>query len=187
MDYSSVTDENLISIGKTAEGATEELISRYKGMVISLARKYFLQGGELEDLISEGMIGLYRAIMTFEEGRKVSFSTYSYLCISRSLINAIKNSLSNKNIVLNKSVPLNEQEKTSGGVDPEEIFILKEQEEKLMEILKENLSSFEFSVLFEYMKGLSYDEMKDKLGCDKKRIDNALSRSKKKLSSIIRR
>lgn len=186
MIYSNLADEKLVQLAKTDNNAIETLMGRYKGVVISLSRKYFLQGGELDDLISEGSLGLYKAILFYDETKKASFSTFAYICISRQLISAIKQSLSTKHVPLNQSLPLGEHEELSGGVDPEELFLFKEQEARLVGLLRENLSPFEFDVLNDYLAGLSYIEISKKLKVDAKKVDNALTRAKKKVRSILR-
>ena len=187
MNYENINDEKLAKMSKSDDRACEILIVRYKGTVISLARKYYLQGGEIDDLISEGMIGLYRAVMTYQEDKNATFFTYAYICISRQLYSAIRNSLSNKNVPLNQSLPIYQHEELSGGIQPEELFIYKEGEAKLMGKLRECLSVFEFQVLTDYIEGLSYQEISDKRDCPFKKVDNALFRSKKKVNDLIKK
>ncbi|MEG1804995.1 MAG: sigma-70 family RNA polymerase sigma factor [Clostridia bacterium] len=187
MEYANLSDENLAELAKSDNSAVEILIGRYKGVVISLSRKYFLQGGELDDLISEGSLGLYKAILFYDAKKNATFSTFAYICISRQLISAIKLSLSTKHIALNQSLPLYDHEEMSGGVDPEELFLFKEQEARLFGMLRENLSAFEFDVLSDYLNGLSYIEISKKYRVDAKKVDNALTRAKKKVGSILRR
>ena len=174
-------------MSKTDDVACEVLIARFKGTVISLARKYYLQGGEIDDLISEGMIGLYRAAMSYQEEKNATFFTFAYICISRQLYSAIRSSLSNKNIPLNQSQPIYQHEELSGGVQPEELFIYKEAEAKLMGKLRECLSSFEYQVLTDYINGLAYQEISVKYDCPFKKVDNALSRAKKKVGNILKK
>ena len=187
MNYDNITDEKLAKMSKTDEIACETLITRFKGTVISLARKYYLQGGELDDLISDGMIGLYRAVLSYQEEKNATFFTYAYICISRQLFSAIRSSLSNKNVPLNQSLPIYQHEELSGGIQPEEVFLYKEAEAKLMGKLRECLSAFEFDVLNDYINGLSYQEIAVKKDCPFKKVDNALARAKKKVSSILKK
>lgn len=187
MEYANYTDEKLAKLCETDNNAVEVLIGRYKGLVISLARKYFLRGGELDDLISEGSFGLFKAVRFYDEKKNASFSTFAYICVSRQLISAIKQSMSAKNVPLNQSLPLHDHEELSGGVDPEELFLFKEQEAWLFGLLRENLSEFEFDVLSDYLNGLSYIEISKKIHVESKKVDNALTRAKKKVANILRR
>ncbi|MBR2160237.1 MAG: sigma-70 family RNA polymerase sigma factor, partial [Clostridia bacterium] len=90
MDYSKIDEKEIIKLARTDEKASEYVLDKYKGLVISLARKHYLDGGDIEDLISEGMIGLYKAILTFDENNSATFLTYAHVVITRQMINAVK-------------------------------------------------------------------------------------------------
>ncbi len=186
LDFNNLSDEKLVELSKKDERCSEVLITRFKAMVISLSRKFYLQGGELDDLISEGMIGLYRAITTYDPNKQVMFSTFAYVCVSRQLQNVIKSSLSKKNQAFSDYVSIDNREVIVGGVNPEELFLYKEGEAKINSLLREELSVFEYQVLSKYLDGLSYKEIAEKFNTDNKKVDNALSRARKKLASILK-
>lgn len=181
----SLSDEKLAILAKNDESALEQLIEKYKGSVISLARKYYLQGGSLEDLISEGMLGLYKAITTFSEDNNASFSTYSYLIISRQLINLVKKHANNKSLPLNNFLPIDSANNLSGGIDPEKVYLLRENEKLFDNFLKELLSDFEYKVLSMYINGNHYEDTAKTLDTSVKSVDNALSRAKKKIAKRL--
>lgn len=180
-----LSDEKLVELAKKDEKSCEILISRYKSSVISLARKYFLQGGSLEDLISEGMIGLYKAIMTYNQNSNASFSTFSYILISRQMINLVKKYANGKNLPLNNSLPIDNLDKVSGGVEPEQVYLLRESEKRFDNLLRDNLSQFEYKALNLYLNGVPYDDIAKSLSSNVKSVDNALSRAKKKIAKKL--
>ena len=172
--------------------ALEELLKRNKPLINQIVRKYFLIGAELEDLMQEGMIGLYRAIVTYKDEKDANFKTYSRVCIERAVLNAIKIANSKKNLPLNNSVSLFEENEEDDEeeffyhaydeTNPESILIDKEKYEKLFELTTQNLSLFEKNVLKLYLEGLSYVEIAEKLEKSTKSVDNGLTRIKAKIS-----
>ena len=188
-------DENLLFDEYKAgnEFALEEIFKQNKPLINKIVRKYFLIGADFEDLMQEGMLGLYRAIITFDSLKQANFTTYAKVCIERAVINAIKSANSKKNLPLNNSISLfaNQME----GDDEEEVFIVwddnnpesilinKEKYNKLFDKATQNLSVFEKNVLELYLDGLSYVEIAQKLDKQPKSIDNALTRIKAKISS----
>ena len=184
------TDEELAVLAKTDERARGELIERYKKAVVSTARKYYISGGDTEDLIQEGMIGLFKAIFGFKEGGV--FGRYAFTCIRSSVITALKRSLSDKNRALNSYIPLfdgEDDDKTeyiidSNG-DPEQAFIDKESVRELRAKIENALSDMENSVLRWYLNGDSYETIAEKLKKDVKAADNAVQRIRKKIRRII--
>lgn len=189
-------DKELIEKFKTGDDfALEELLKQNKPLINQIARKYFLIGAEIDDLIQEGMIGLYRAIVTFDNSRDVNFKSYARVCIERAVFNAIKSANSKKNLPLNQSVSLSVQDNndsdgdddivayvTWDDSDPESILINRENYTKLFEKATQNLSVFEKNVLKLYLDGLTYTEIAEKLDKSAKSVDNGLTRIKAKIS-----
>ena len=194
-----LTDEELIkNIKKGNESAETELFSRYKDLVVKIARGYFIVGGDLEDLVQEGMIGLYKAIKGFSDEKEASFKTFAVLCIKHQIQTAIKHANTNKNKPLSSAVSF--QSFTENGMSenldflpisliledtPEEKIIDKENFKSLNEKIKNHLSPLEFKVLKLYLQGYSYREISTALNVSSKSIDNSLSRIKTKLKSKL--
>lgn len=183
----------------------EKLIELYKSMVNSIVRGYFLIGGDNDDLVQEGMIGLYKAILSYDENCDTKFFTYSFLCVKRQVMGAVRASKRFKNMPLNRAyISINNQgmllfgnsdEENDDGdecgiflsseqLSPEEKFFEREQGVEITKKIKEMLSDFEFNVLALYLNGFSYADIGYKLNKDSKSIDNAINRLKKKLQSI---
>ncbi|MBR3864793.1 MAG: sigma-70 family RNA polymerase sigma factor [Clostridia bacterium] len=179
------TDIELIALFKGGQDeAFNELYERYKYMIKSCARSFFLVGGDSEDLMQEGVIGLLKAVNSYNGAN--AFSTYAYTCIKNSLLSAVKRAQSFRNKPLNYSISIysNGFELTP-TTDPEEEFIGKESADELIQKINQNLSSFEITVLKLYFEGLSYVEIATKLNKESKSIDNALQRIKRKISKIL--
>ena len=177
------TDEELVLLSRGGnEQATEELLRRYSGLVRSCARRYFLIGGETEDLIQEGMIGLCRAIRNYDGEREgcSSFKNFAYLCISRQILDAVKKA-SKANA---EALPLNGGMAES-GMSPEDILILSDEQKEFRQKMSKVLSDFEFKVMTMYMDGMTCAEICEATGKSAKSVDNALQRSKRKLLDII--
>lgn len=177
------------------EWALEELFKQFKPIINRTVRKFFLVGGELEDLMQEGMIGLYRAIISFDFASDAKFLTYSRVCIERNVINAIKSASSKKNLPLNAFMSLSDHKDDDDDDDvsqfiaydeqnPESILLNKEKYSKLFELATQNLSNFEINVLKLYLDGLSYGEIAEKLDKSTKSVDNGLTRIKAKISQL---
>ena len=184
------TDEALVEQARQGDKqATEELLLRYSGMVRGCARGFFLVGGETEDLIQEGMIGLYNAIMDYRkkaDGR--SFKNFAYLCVSRRIIDAVKASARKKNAPLNNGVPiLVADDWILPGLSPEDMLILNDDRREFKQKMSRVLSDFEFKVTTMYMDGMSCGEICDATGKSAKSVDNAIQRSKKKLQEIVKK
>jgi RNA polymerase sporulation-specific sigma factor len=176
-------DEELVLLAQAGdEGATEELLRRHSGLVRSCARRYFLIGGETEDLIQEGMIGLYRAIGSYDVHREggSSFKNFAYLCISRQILDAVKKASRANTEVLPLNVGMAE-----GGMSPEDILILGDEQKEFRQKMSKLLSDFEFKVMTMYMDGMTCAEICEATGKSAKSVDNALQRSKRKLLGII--
>jgi RNA polymerase sporulation-specific sigma factor len=175
--------------------ALDALIRRYTGFVRLKASSYFLAGGESDDLIQEGLIGLYKAVRDFRPDKETSFRSFAELCITRQIITAIKTATRYKHAPLNTYVSFSQTpagqddgECTLGdalpgpGVDDPAICVISTEElQSLVFCLGTGLSPLEADALKLYLEGNSYDEMADELGCDTKTIDNALQRVKRKV------
>jgi RNA polymerase sporulation-specific sigma factor len=180
------TDEELVKLSKEGDKrATEELLLRHFGLVRGVARGFFLVGGETEDLIQEGMIGLYNAIEDYKETGK-SFKNFAHLCVSRRIIDAVKASARKKNSPLNEGVPMAEEDELAdSGLSPEELLILNDDRREFRQKMSGVLSDFEFKVTTMYMDGMSCVEICEATGKTQKSVDNAIQRSKKKLQEVF--
>lgn len=178
--------------------AQEFLIKKYKNFVRGKARSYFLIGADREDIIQEGMIGLFKAIRDYQPDKIASFKAFAELCITRQMITAIKTATRQKHIPLNSYVSLNkpmfdeDSERTlldvvSGRVisNPEELLISREEFDSMEAKIGEVLSDLELQVLTDYLDGKSYQEIAEKLDRHVKSIDNALQRVKRKLEKSL--
>ena len=178
--------------------ALEYIITKYKNFVKAKAKSYFLVGADKEDIIQEGMIGLYKAVRDFDGSKSNSFKCFAEICITRQIITAIKTATRQKHIPLNSYVSLNkpiydeESDRTlldiiatSIVTDPEELIISKEELKNIENKMNELLSDLELEVLELYLNGKSYQYIADKLDRDVKSIDNALQRVKRKLEKHL--
>ena len=197
-NYTQMTDEKLIeNVKQEDQTALNCLIERYNDLVTMKANKFFMVGAEKEDMIQEGMIGLYKAIKSFDTEKQNSFKTFDNMCVERQLITAVKNSNRQKHIPLNSSVSLNsaayEDNEDMDKMDvldikmmndPSDIIADREYFENMESKIKENLSSFELQVLKEYEKGKSYAAIAEKLNAKVKSVDTAIQRIRKKANKI---
>jgi len=183
------SDEALCAL--VAQGdrtAEEELAGRYGRLVRSCARPYFLVGGDSEDLIQEGMIGLLAAIRGFCPGRDAQFSTYAEVCIRNRIRSAVRSAVRDKHAPLNQAVSLFDPSLDPLGhaylspEDPEELLIDREEREDRMKALLGQLSRFEKTILDAYLDGLSYSEIARRVGKPLKSVDNAVQRIRRKVS-----
>lgn len=194
-------DEILVLLKKAKSGdniSLEKLLNNFKPMVNSITRGYFLIGGDDEDLVQEGMIGLYKAIETYKESSQSSFSSFAYLCIKRQVQNTIRASLRKDRAKINSPLSITNQgmitldENDESGIyllsddpNPEESFLQEEERNRLSVIIKKELSDFEFKVLFLYLKGYSHSDISEKLNKDVKSVSNAIARIKSKLQNVF--
>ena len=197
--YEIMVDEEIVGLAQDGNSPAEEyLINKYKNFVRAKARSYFLIGADREDIIQEGMIGLYKAIRDFRGDKLSSFRAFAELCITRQIITAIKTATRQKHIPLNSYVSLNkpiydeDSDRTlldviSGSkiTDPEELIISREEFDDIEEKMGEILSSLEWQVLMAYLEGKSYQEIARELDRHVKSIDNALQRVKRKLERYL--
>ena len=198
--YEDMLDEEIVHLAKNGDvRAQEYLINKYKNFVRAKARSYFLIGADREDIIQEGMIGLYKAIRDFRQDKLSSFRAFAELCITRQIITAIKTATRQKHIPLNSYVSLNkpiydeESDRTlldilSGAKvsDPEELVISREELLSIESKIGEVLSGLEWEVLRSYLDGKSYQEIACDLDRHAKSIDNALQRVKRKLEKYLK-
>lgn len=199
IDFAVMTDEDIVELAREGNNdASEFLINKYKNFVRAKARSYFLIGADKEDIIQEGMIGLYKAIRDFRPDKLSSFRAFAELCITRQIITAIKTATRQKHIPLNSYVSLNkpiydeDSDRTLLDVisgtrvtDPEELIISREEFNDIEAKMGEILSSLEWKVLMYYLEGKSYQEIAGDLNRHVKSIDNALQRVKRKLERYL--
>ena len=185
----NMSDEQLLVLAKNQDiNAIEQLLERYKYVASAVAHSYFLNGGDAEDLLQEGMIAVFNAINTFNG--KASFKSYVYTCVKNKIITLIKQSNRYKNQPLNNYISFSgflegDADKnellTDFGFGPEEMIINIEAENELKEIILKTLSEYEHDILVYYLKGYSYREISEKFNKKEKSIDNALQRIRKKI------
>ena len=196
LPYDRLTDEELIERIRGGDTLAEEfLYGKYRKIIRAKSRSYFLVGADYDDLVQEGMIGLYNAVREYTPVRNVSFHAYADLCITRQILTAIKNATRKKHSPLNSyisfSQPIsdgNETEKTladilesSSSEDPEKALLGRETLEMLSYDMQHLLSPLERKTLTRYLRGLSYQQIGDEIGRSRKCVDNTIQRIKKKL------
>ena len=177
-----LSDETIALAQSGDQNALEEIFNAYKSLIRSIANSYFLIGGDKDDLLQEGMFGLYKAIMAYKKGN-TSFGTFAHLCILRQIINAVKRYSANKNKPLELYLPL-EDDLVADLVssDPLELAISREDQSVLQNKMATLLSPLERKVVSLFVKGYSYEEISQMLGKSNKAIDGALQRARKKLN-----
>ena len=201
--YGQYSDEELIvRLRDGEEPITDYIMDKYKNLVKSKAKSMYILGADSEDLIQEGMIGLFKAIRDYDSGRDASFFTFADLCVSRQMYTAVQASRRQKHIPLNNYISLygNVSEGRDGeeeplvnvlasgsGLNPEELVIDKENVDRLEMLIERELSSFEKQVLDLYLTGMRYQQIAKVLGRDDKSTDNALQRIKTKLRKAIKK
>ena len=188
----AVSDEELINqIRKNDPQALNEIIERYKSLIEIRVSNYFINGAEKDDLMQEGRIGLFKAIMNYNAEKDASFNTFANLCIERQLINAVKNSNRQKHMPLNNYVSLNGSDDDSSSEnidtvlnnsveDPLDTITKEEYMNEINDTLDKNLSDFEKQVFNKYLQGESYNNIAESLNTPVKSIDNAIQRIRKK-------
>ena len=198
-DLENMRDEDLVRLAQQQDGAAMEcLLNRYKNFVRTKARSYFLIGADHEDIVQEGMIGLYKAVRDFRPEKLASFRAFAELCVTRQIITAIKTATRQKHIPLNSYISLNkpifdeESDRTLLDVisegritNPEELLIGQEDLSTIESRIGKMLSPLEWEVLLAYLDGRSYQEIAEDLGRHVKSIDNALQRVKRKMEKLL--
>ncbi|MGD9901677.1 MAG: sigma-70 family RNA polymerase sigma factor [Spirochaetales bacterium] len=195
---------------KEAQGGNnssmEELVTDYKPLVSTIVRRYFIVGGEQDDLIQEGMIGLYQAIQTYDFNSEASFKTFATLCINRKVQNAVKSANRQKNKMLNQFVAINNQgiivmdssnnnedenEESEAGIyiesnapDPEDVAISRERQAYIKTQIEKKLTILEKNILQLYIEGKTYAQIASELNITKKLVDNNLFKIRKKLAFL---
>ena len=198
-NFCDLADEQIVALSQAGDDeALEFLLMKYRTAVLKRARTYFLIGADHEDIVQEGMVGLFKAVRDFNPEKQSGFRSFAELCITRQMITAIKTATRQKHTPLNTYISLNrplfdeEYEMTlmdilgeeAKVVNPEEIVLNKEQYEDIEQKIKTALSQFERRVPSYYLKGKSYQEIGTILQRDPKSIDNALQRIKKKIDKM---
>ena len=200
LDFDNMPDEDVVLLAQESDGAALEfLLNKYKNFVRTKARSYFLIGADHEDIVQEGMIGLYKAIRDYKKDKLKSFRAFAELCITRQIITAIKTATRQKHIPLNNYVSLNrpiydeDSDRTLLDViteeipsNPEEMLIDREDLSVIEGRIGQMLSDLEKQVLVRYMEGKSYVEIGEEMGRHVKSIDNALQRIKRKLLKYLK-
>ena len=198
-DFDSMTDEQVVVLAQETDSpALEYLLNKYKNFVRTKARSYFLIGADHEDIVQEGMIGLYKAIRDYKAERLSSFRAFAELCVTRQIITAIKTATRQKHIPLNSYISLNkpiyeeDSDRTlldviteEGMSNPEEMIIDREDLSVIEGKIGQMLSDLEKEVLVRYMEGKSYVEIAGEMHRHVKSIDNALQRIKRKLLKYL--
>lgn len=194
-------DHYLVALAKQGRtDAHERIIRRYYGFVRLKASSYFLLGGDGDDLMQEGLVGLHKAVRDYRSDRESSFRSFAELCITRQIITAVKTATRNKHTPLNQSVSFSQSPAADGDPEPslDELIagpsahdpvnqvISTEELSSLVACLSSVLSELESSVLSLYLDGRSYDEMAGRIGSDSKTVDNALQRVKRKVVAHLR-
>ena len=194
-DYGLLSDEALVTLAQSGDvSAEEEIINRYKGLVRSRAHLYFIVGADTEDVIQEGMIGMFKAIRSYRSEKEASFKTFAGLCINRQIITAIKAASRQKHGPLNNSISLSVPVDDSEGSEtieniliasesnPEELVLVQDIIDSIAETLPKILSKFEQQVWSAYLAGKNYHKIAEELGKTPKSIDNAIQRIKRKIA-----
>ena len=190
--YEEQPDEALVSAYHAGDmAAADHLINKYKPMVRARARALYLAGGDHEDLLQEGMLGLFRAIREFDPGRETSFSSYAWLLVTRQMYTAVEAAGRRKHQVLNHSVSISELEDSRDGFhlghaeSPEDIFFGEENARSLLLKITEMLSPMERQVLRLYLEGMDYRQISVEMGKPLKSVDNALHRIRTKVMTLV--
>lgn len=195
-EYEKLSDEELVELSASGDRrATENILAKYKNLVKSRAKAYFLAGADRDDIVQEGMIGLFKAVRDFDITKQASFRSFAEMCIKRQIISAVKASNRQKHMPLNSYVSLSEPmfddnpDRTlvdmmaeRENINPEEMLLMREKAEMINAEIADKLSSLEQSVLELYAGGMDYREIATQLGRTPKSIDNALQRIKNKLN-----
>lgn len=198
IDYNNLNDDQVVRFAQKGDERAEIfLINKYEYLVHFKAKSYFLHGADHDDTIQEGMIGLYKSIRDYQESKLCSFRSFALLCITRQIITAVKTATRKKHTPLNSYASLNANafdEETNNTLldittssrieDPQDLFIVEEEIDRIKKTMKDALSELEWNVLLAYIDGKSYQEIANQLDRHTKVIDNALYRVKLKLKEL---
>lgn len=202
MNLEKLTDEELVALCKTDDVAMSYLLNKYKGMVLSCSKTLFILGGDNDDLVQEGMIGLFKAIRDFDENKNIKFSTFAQVCIKRNIYSAITRSNNPKNDPLNKGVSISHTDSSeeedeyvkslsteelglSEIYNPEDNLINKEKYNEITSFMMKDLSKLEYQVMDLYIIGLTTSEIAKVLKKNEKTTDNAFQRAKNKIRKFL--
>lgn len=196
LPFCNLSDEAVADLAKSGnEEAYNHIAARYRNFVYAKARSYYIIGGENEDLVQEGMIGLYKAVRDFDHS-KSSFKTFAKLCVSRQILTAVKNSARDKHKPLNTYISINIDTNDSDSkyfdipdekhsVNPENVVIDRENVSGIEGLINRTLSKLELEVLALHLDGLSYQDIAQKIGREPKVVDNAIQRIRKKIGKVL--
>lgn len=173
-------DETILRAKSGDQSAMEKLASQYKGLVRSLANKFYLVGGDKDDLLQEGMLGLFYAVTYYDED-KGSFPAFVELCVFRQIVDAVKHDAGQKNKPLYNYVDIDEAESIPAESEPLASLLKKEYAEKVSEVIETQLTPYEKQVLRLFIDGYSYEDIAEKTNKSYKAVDGALQRARKKL------
>lgn len=196
INYEELKDEEVVALAQNGDKqAVDFILNKYKDFVEIRSLPYFMAGGERDDLVQEGLIGLYKAIKSYSDVKKANFKTFAEICVVRQMISAVKSSTRKKNSPLNHyisiHVPEDEMDTISGKLidiknsDPESMLLEKEAADGMKDKINSILSDFEAEVLGYYLSGISYKEIAKSIDRPAKAVDNALCRIKKKIEKYI--
>ncbi len=198
MNYKALSDNEIVSLAQAGDAkAMEYIVGKYTGFVKMRSGPYFLAGAERDDLVQEGLIGLYKAVKSFDGGKRANFKTFAEVCVVRQMITAVKTSTRKKNNPLNHYISIHgvdndttnesmsDMFEDSQNINPESIVIEKENARGMEFEIGKLLSDFENQVLNLYLSGVSYKEIAKYLNKEPKAVDNALTRIKKKIEKYI--
>ena len=202
MNLEKLTDEELVALCKSDDVAMSFLLNKYKGMVLSCSKTLFILGGDNDDLVQEGMIGLFKAIRDFDENKNIKFSTFAQVCIKRNIYTAITRSNNPKNDPLNKGLSISHTDSAeeedeyakslsteelglSEIYNPEDNLINKEKYNEITSFMMKDLSKLEYQVMDLYIIGLTTSEIAKVLGKNEKTTDNAFQRAKNKIRKFL--
>lgn len=199
ISYKAMRDEEVVEAAKSdCVSAMDHLIDKYQNLVRGKARSYYLIGADNDDIVQEGLIGLYKAIQDYDKNKLTSFKVFAEICITRQIITAIKTATRQKHIPLNSYVSLNKPmyHEEAGNTlldvisglkitNPEDLMITREELESMEKKTEELLSKLELKVFTLYVEGMSYQEIAEEMDRHIKCVDNALQRVKKKLDKYL--
>lgn len=195
INYENISDNEIVKLAQSGDDAAlEAVLLRYKPLVHKKSQPYYLAGGDDDDIVQEGLIGLYKAVMSFDEEKFPLFNVFAGVCIERRIISAVKKASRQKHSPLNSYVSLSAAADEDGGTvvsdvigggnNPEEIFLERESFSGLEGKINDMLSPLEMKVLLCLVNGQSYKEAAESLGKDVKAVDNAMQRIKRKLEEV---
>lgn len=201
MDLSLLEDEELVRLSRSDSKAMDYLLNKYKGVVLSCSKSLFILGGDNQDLVQEGMIGLFKAVRDFDEQKNIKFSTFAQICVKRNIYTAITNSNSPKNEPLNKGLSISHTDSSDDDdyfknlstddlglseiYNPEDNVINKEKYDEIIGFMSKELSKLEYQVMDLYIIGLTTSEIAKVLGKNEKTTDNAFQRAKNKIRKFL--